>query len=568
MWVVVILTSLIYCWFVVRSWRPLLPLVTTLLIAMLLSAPPLLSVLETYLGSRLSTKMPLTEFIDRSVSLASLWSLVSPIYDIDNGFIRRSGLVFSQGGWLIPVVSWALVSALSGKKDLLDRRLLVFGVIAGILIVCCLGSNTPFYSWTYRIPFWSSLRNPFKFLVLANAVVGICAALALERWCKKDADRSKLPTIYWLTLFVAIACGYAILNIRTPIGPLNAAVGLGAIAGVFLLPWMGQATLRLSFLTLHVLGAAGMLAMGQQAGLKTYREPYASYSRERLGITTDDRVLSAVPLQVDSRGRVAMQPFGLFHSATMNGYQSLTGTVLALAPIAFTNVLPAAVDGIVDRRYITRLIGSHFLRSLNVGYALAANSDANIQNKLIVSGFSPVQRGEESTLFRNPKVLSKAYFADEIYPYDAAAFFAGMIANQTSPRSAYIESALPQIGRNVDAKVKYQTWDNGDIDLELEVPSTAFLVISACYFPQWTAFADGKKLRVVRVNGTLMGVTVPAGTEHLQFRYRLILLPLALFSVLLGIAAGGWLHFRWRRFQYTGLTTDEPFALSSNQDMP
>ena len=54
----------------------------------------------------------------------------------------------------------------------------------------------------------------------------------------------------------------------------------------------------------------------------------------------------------------------------------------------------------------------------------------------------------------------------------------------------------------------------------LENTKPAFLVVAATWYPGWQGWLDGKPVAVQRVNGAILGVTIPAGTRELVLEYH------------------------------------------------
>jgi hypothetical protein len=63
-------------------------------------------------------------------------------------------------------------------------------------------------------------------------------------------------------------------------------------------------------------------------------------------------------------------------------------------------------------------------------------------------------------------------------------------------------------------------WDAGAIDLRLSAEAPSLVVVSEAWFPGWSAEIDGRPAEVLRANGLVLGVPVPAGARELELRYR------------------------------------------------
>jgi hypothetical protein len=95
-----------------------------------------------------------------------------------------------------------------------------------------------------------------------------------------------------------------------------------------------------------------------------------------------------------------------------------------------------------------------------------------------------------------------------------------------------------------------KSYEPGKIAIDLALPAVAnnVLVLSENYYNGWTATSAGTPLTVARVNYNLIGVALPAGTQHVELSYRdpgydrgkavtLIALAVAILLLVLGLVA-------------------------------
>jgi uncharacterized membrane protein YfhO len=85
----------------------------------------------------------------------------------------------------------------------------------------------------------------------------------------------------------------------------------------------------------------------------------------------------------------------------------------------------------------------------------------------------------------------------------------------------------PSLGR-----VEWLARDNNSMQLNVQSPAPALLVLREIWTPDWRARVNGKEQQVVAVNGILRGVAVPAGASQVTLAYRPML-----FYRLLALAA-------------------------------
>ena len=105
---------------------------------------------------------------------------------------------------------------------------------------------------------------------------------------------------------------------------------------------------------------------------------------------------------------------------------------------------------------------------------------------------------------------------------------------------------LPQLKVQGNVQLLWETNRHMEINVETGLP--AFLLTSERYDEGWRAYVDKLQAPVVRCNGILRGVWVPAGTHRVSFRFvpPKFLMGLAL-STLYWLALGGALYLFKKR---------------------
>lgn len=571
---------LVYAWCFLALWAPLhawwglgrVKALTALLVplgaAVLLSLPALLPVAEIFPYAIRNAALPKDEWMQRSTAPAALLGALLPLYRIENGCLGLgASLLLHQGAWLVPALAlgggaaWSLrgkhafPNAQSGPGAVRLRGAFLAALVSGgVFLLLAMGRHAGLYGLTHSLPVWSSFRWPFKLLVNANAGLLLAAALGLElaagfgaasRW--RIAAGPVLAALAGVALFAAPTPYLA-----EPAALVCLAAGLGAM---LLAPWTDRLPLWIIFLALVVLEACGTgMLCHRIEELKTYREPYGTYGAEELGLEPGYRVLPLSRMDLPEKdGPTAMQAYGLFDSATVNGYESATGTVTALAPTWYLGVLPVSVYGLLPPDAAKRLVGSDLLRSFNVRYLIVDKDRAEDLALARQSDRFRLHRTTERTLvFEDDGALPRAYFASHVAGHpedDPSALGPGLLLGQAPPRTAYVAGGekqgpvpVPQ-GRLLSAD-----WEAARVRLETVAPEGGFLVVSQCYFPQWHAYVDGVETKVWRVNATLQGIELPAGAKDVVLDYRSSGLRIGGWGALAGLVLlAGWIILRRRR---------------------
>ncbi len=80
----------------------------------------------------------------------------------------------------------------------------------------------------------------------------------------------------------------------------------------------------------------------------------------------------------------------------------------------------------------------------------------------------------------------------------------------------YNQHDFNSAGQNIEI-IYYK---NNSVKLNIVTKEDSFMVFSDNYYPGWSAFINGERTDIYKVNGILKGVIVPAGNHEVIFRYR------------------------------------------------
>lgn len=130
------------------------------------------------------------------------------------GLPRHSGYGVHTGTlvWLLALC--ALIGAFKGGLySAVERRWIIFwAVIAGASILFALGKNAPFYQLIFPLPFFSSMRNPIKFMHVFSFAMVILFAFGLEgvfRFVSMEQKRlSDLASIWKKFAWAAVGASF------------------------------------------------------------------------------------------------------------------------------------------------------------------------------------------------------------------------------------------------------------------------------------------------------------------------------------------------------------------------
>jgi hypothetical protein len=466
---------------------------------------------------------------------------VLPVYAGEIGYLDNASLAPAHtGAWVIPAILLALLpvggvaratrTPAGGKRGREARRipsappvdpgtpdrrpLALMAVLALVIVVLSLGGHTPLYGWTYGIPLWSSFRWPFRLFLHAVPLLVTAGALALEILASRpDQGVRRVGPLAW--------AGVAALMWFLLPGPGTVAAivtGILGLATIVCLGWLGRPGGR------ALLAVTAVLAAGSLFLFTHPRGRYKSYPDERpgsldvkaLGVTPDFRVL---PLSPSNPPGASLQDLGLFHSATLNHYASLTGQRFAMTSMRLRNVLPTEDNGLLPRSMAPLFLASHLMRSFNGRYALVARDDREMNEALLrIGGYAPIGETTHARVYANADALPRMFFATEVRMFSPEALIRGLVRNHSAATCAFVED--PTTERPLPAaRVESSRWNDERVSGRVSAPAGGFLVVSMNASPDWIARVDGVRRPVRITNGTLIGIELPAGAREVELAY-------------------------------------------------
>ncbi|MEJ0089760.1 MAG: hypothetical protein WDM80_08465 [Limisphaerales bacterium] len=105
------------------------------------------------------------------------------------GFIRYSGGGFYAGVMVVMLAFWAFIQSLRWKNsslNLSERKWLWFwSVVALVSVLFAFGRFAPFYRLPYSLPYFSTIRNPVKFIGPASFALVVIFAYGLDGFWRR-----------------------------------------------------------------------------------------------------------------------------------------------------------------------------------------------------------------------------------------------------------------------------------------------------------------------------------------------------------------------------------------------
>jgi Bacterial membrane protein YfhO len=162
----------------------------------------------------------------------------------------------------------------------------------------------------------------------------------------------------------------------------------------------------------------------------------------------------------------------------------------------------------------------HALGLFGVSDILEARRDAPLR-------FRVAYAGADARIYSNPYALPRALLVDrqvvvrsaagELATVSSTSFPSGSVAVTSEPLPGLQSGPGPPL---LAARASIVTYRPEQVTIETRAPRSALLVLTDTYFPGWSATVDGRRTAVHRVDYLLRGITVPAGTHTVEFRYQ------------------------------------------------
>ncbi|GMQ81442.1 MAG: YfhO family protein [Rhodothermia bacterium] len=168
----------------------------------------------------------------------------------------------------------------------------------------------------------------------------------------------------------------------------------------------------------------------------------------------------------------------------------------------------------------TRALNSNALSMMNVRYVVGRRA---------VPGYEVVFQDDASvnSVFENPDVLPRAYFASEVESIDdASTVWTRLRSPDFDPSKSVILSrrtdrANAPIDSNSVAETTLLLHSPNELEWQVETDEPRWLVVSEIYYPAgWKATIDGQPVEIERVNYLLRAVYVPSGQHTVRMVFE------------------------------------------------
>jgi len=507
--------------------------------------------------------------------LRLLTVLVSPLgqnanpYDMSKFFFGgpKWGGLWAESLYLgVPVTGLALLGAWH-RRDL--RLLALLGTLA---LVLALGRYGGLYEIFYHVvPLWSAFRFPEKLMGVVSFAVAMLAGAGLD--ALRAGKGGALP---WLA--VAVLCTGAGLLLQTEVAATWTMEGFGA-PEVLARAVTGSATYAFLFSAVATLGV-GLIAFGGQgkqfrervlplalAALVTFDLARVNFGAYHTGPIEAARFVPPLAEAIAARegtltpGRFRLISLRDSHVIIPPSLSRLLGQDAQLVENRHALGLDHNAEFHIETVYyylpairaaLPPKVGTDVAARFNVVYYIGRG--AYLEDPRYVQGVVAALPDYDLVLFKNPvPAKPRTYLSRRSEradtPVDLPALFAR--PDFLSGEVDVIETAEERLpGPASDGVVAVERYTPEEVRVRVETPHPAVLVLLDAYDAGWSAMLEnGGSIPILRANGLVRAVIVPAGNHMVTFSYQTPLLRQGAWISLVGtlLCTLPFLQARWRR---------------------
>jgi len=557
--------------------------VGTVVLGLGFAAVQLLPTIEVQ-GQSSRAEMDYGSFVSYSLPPRQLPQLLLPyLYGgFWNPVTRAVAPYLGQGVGLTEVTGYvgllSLVLAGVGFVRGRDRSLAWFWLAAAVVAVwLSLGNACPLNRALFHLPVYNKFRIPARHLVELSLAVSVLAGLGVAGLAQLDlperlralrrgtAALVGLVVLALLAFFLIYATGKYTRRLPRP-----------DQFRVALMPWRNEAlAFQLALVSAGLLGlwswayrpgrrTAALLVAGLVLDLGSfgwfYEWQYGSVSPDQFRIPpplvkyreclarTGQRLLPLVangPAETapPNRSRLWQVPSALGYSPlVLTGYSRLLGIDYA----GFTS-------------YQCLGSGNRALDILATRYVLAPRRLLDGKDGRLLldrQRWSYVEDVNQTAVFENRRALPRAWLVAEVACLPPDAILQTIHGSRLPDGSVYDPRRVALVQEPVGFKVAHPDPNararlagvsDGRLEIHTNSGTPAFLVLSDVYYPGWQATVNGQAVPVVRTNGVLRGVRLPAGRNTVCLEFRPVWLYRgAAISIGCLLLSGGWVVWRHR----------------------
>jgi hypothetical protein len=450
-----------------------------------------------------------------------------------------------------------------------DRRRWLFALLMAISLVFALGGHTPIYKLLYRIPPFSSVRYPVKFLFLFFFIISVTSGLGLDKFRQGVGEQNKrihgaIHLFFYLGFLFALAWACTIL-FRGHVERLFDSIGFKpeaynlidvnihdirrfcAFAFVFCILLLVYRRITRRRLVMALMVVLLMLDLFL-ANFEFYAYlPWESYMRPHEFVSTIVERGKMGRYFLTPKTQSAFNRFPKDKAAMASAYAPLSGLytvegaeVLRLSHYDIFIHLLKSAPSIEEAKRFFDVAGIHYLVNI---VKLDDDDFSLLETRML--GDVPLYLYEYNKYPGRFMLFSRIRSVpDETRVIEALAD-----RNIDLRQELIVLGKVPQPKTvpAVPGKVELVKYGPNNVVLNCTTAQDAFLYASEAFYPGWRAYVDGQRTEILRANLAFRAVKVPAGEHTILFRYVPVSFYAGLVLTAIGFILFGFLIVRRRR---------------------
>lgn len=440
--------------------------------------------------------------------LANHWGPPSLIWTGTDLFLARNMAVIYCGA--IPLL---VLFALVRTGAIFDREIRFFAIALAVMLIYALGKYTPAHALFWALPGVDFYRRPADATFIMGGLVAVLAGYGVHRLAA-----GTLPTTFrneGIGCAAVLALGAGLI------------VGMGAPATAWMSLAIAAVSIGLSWAALRVrpraLIALPLLLVADLAVTNGPSEstalPPSTYAVLTPGQPNETIALAVRLITRDDARRDRIEVIAMpYHWQNVTLARDLEET------LGFNPVRSAAISSILGagdialpgaRTFPPAFPGytSHLARRLGLAVIISGQPITTIDP----TATSPklVARTAEAYVYSVPDPGPRVFVATATRPTPANLATAGF-PGDLSPGEVLVEGSVP---RSAGGRARLMTYRPDHVEIETDAPAPGLLVLADAWHPWWQASVNDTPTPILRVDGLIRGVEVPAGRARVVMHF-------------------------------------------------
>jgi hypothetical protein len=458
---------------------------------------------------------------------------------------------------LLPLVLAFVGARVAGPLDAQRRY---FVGLVGVGLVLALGEHTPLHPWLHRVPLYRAFSAPARNWFEVTFGLSVLAAFGLHALASPERAAAARRACLRGTLVLAGLCavgGLALRAARDGAPSAEHELGLAGVAleeasqpsrvpyllgsllllaGLLRAPqWLtaGRGVLLLAgWLVADLFSFGGGLYALHDRSVLTEQPATWRALEPLLGVRRQRILLLEMPEGLEeSRETLARNYNAVLGVESVNGFDSL---MLGQVAVASGGVMPTY--GLISGPAAYNQ--PQFLRFADLLGARFVLFPRRSRPELDPGRFRLVIESDQVLVYENAGALPRFQVLYEAWGVTREQALAALASGRIGgtdflPHMALVEAPREGLGRPgfgagprpprgapVATRLTPTFSVGGDVRLEAESPADGVLVHATNHASGWRAELDGAEVPLLRIDGFLQGIALPAGRHQVSFRYR------------------------------------------------